>query len=67
MAKEWTLLVLCAILVSGLSAKPSWFKNITTDLFKSPGDILIGGLFPINEMTSDLSKRVKPDDLECNR
>uniref|UniRef100_A0A673IYA0 Taste receptor type 1 member 3 n=1 Tax=Sinocyclocheilus rhinocerous TaxID=307959 RepID=A0A673IYA0_9TELE len=67
MAKEWTLLVLCGILGSGLSAKPSWFKNISADLFKSPGDILVGGLFPINELTSDLSKRVKPDDLECNR
>ncbi|XP_052465223.1 taste receptor type 1 member 3 [Carassius gibelio] len=66
MAKEWTLLLLCGILGSGCSEKPAWFKNITTSLFKSPGDILIGGLFPINELTSDLSKRVKPDDLECN-
>nr|BBE15826.1 taste type 1 receptor 3-2 [Cyprinus carpio] len=66
MTKEWILLVLCGIQGSGLSAKPSWFQNISTDLFKSPGDIMIGGLFPINELTSDLSKRVKPDDLECN-
>ncbi|XP_067287906.1 taste receptor type 1 member 3 [Pseudorasbora parva] len=67
MAKEWTLLVLCGILGSGLSQNPWWFENITTDIFKSPGDILIGGLFPINELTSVLSERVKPDDLECNR
>ncbi|XDV51232.1 hypothetical protein PO909_020153 [Leuciscus waleckii] len=66
MAKEWTLLVLCGILGSGLSKNPSWFENISTNLFKSPGDILIGGLFPINELTSELSKRVKPDDIECN-
>ncbi|RXN23067.1 taste receptor type 1 member 3-like isoform X3 [Labeo rohita] len=66
MAKEWTLLVLCGILGTGFSEKPSWFGNISTSLFKSPGDILIGGLFPINELTSELSKRVKPDDLECN-
>lgn len=67
MAKEWTLLVLCGILGSGFSKNPSWFENISTNLFKSPGDILIGGIFPINELTSELSKRVKPDDLECNR
>uniref|UniRef100_A0A8C1IW17 Taste receptor type 1 member 3 n=1 Tax=Cyprinus carpio TaxID=7962 RepID=A0A8C1IW17_CYPCA len=66
MAKEWTLLLLCGLLGSGFSENPSWFKNISTSLFKSPGDILIGGLFPINKLTSDLSKRVKPDDLECN-
>ncbi|XP_051769381.1 taste receptor type 1 member 3 isoform X2 [Ctenopharyngodon idella] len=66
MAKEWTLLLLCGILGSGLSENPSWFENISTNLFKSPGDIMIGGLFPINELTSVLSKRVKPDDLECN-
>uniref|UniRef100_A0A8C1H935 Taste receptor type 1 member 3 n=3 Tax=Cyprinus carpio TaxID=7962 RepID=A0A8C1H935_CYPCA len=66
MAKEWTLLWLCGLLGSGFSENPSWFKNISTSLFKSPGDILIGGLFPINKLTSDLSKRVKPDDLECN-
>ncbi|KAL0180707.1 hypothetical protein M9458_023113, partial [Cirrhinus mrigala] len=57
MAKEWTLLVLCGIVGAGFSENPLWFRNISTSLFKSPGDILIGGLFPINELTSELSKR----------
>lgn len=67
MAMEGSLMVLCVILGSGISANPPWFDNITTDLFKSPGDILIGGIFPINELTSNLSQRVKPDDIHCDR
>ncbi|TRY76144.1 hypothetical protein DNTS_031477 [Danionella cerebrum] len=65
--KEWIFLALCSIsLRSGNCENPPWFKNITTNLFRSPGDILIGGLFPISQLTSDLSKREKPDDVECN-
>ncbi|XP_051957904.1 taste receptor type 1 member 3 [Xyrauchen texanus] len=67
MAQEWILLLCLGFLGSGLSQNPPWFKNISTSLFKSPGDILLGGLFPINEITSNLSKHVKPDDIECNR
>lgn len=66
MKNKWTFLVLCGILGSGLGDNPSWFNNITTNFFKSPGDILIGGLFPINQLTSELSQRVKPDDLQCD-
>lgn len=67
MAMEWTLMVLCGILGSGLSDNPPWFINITTDLFRSPGDIMIGGIFPIKKLTSNLSERVKPDDVHCDR
>ncbi|XP_036387711.1 taste receptor type 1 member 3 [Megalops cyprinoides] len=45
---------------------PPWFQNITTSLFKSPGDFLLGGLFPINDLTSNLSERLEPDDIHCN-
>ncbi|XP_055040994.1 taste receptor type 1 member 3 [Misgurnus anguillicaudatus] len=64
---DWTLMVLCGILGSGLSQNPPWFDNITTDLFRSPGDIMIGGIFPIKELTSNLSQRVTPDDVHCDR
>ncbi|XP_031422953.1 taste receptor type 1 member 3 [Clupea harengus] len=43
-----------------------WLQNISTDLFRSPGDILLGGLFPINELTSNLSEREEPDEIQCN-
>ncbi|KAA0707507.1 Taste receptor type 1 member 3 [Triplophysa tibetana] len=67
MAIDRTLMVLCVILGSGISVNPPWFENITTGLFRSPGDILIGGIFPIKELTSNLSQRVKPNDIHCDR
>ncbi|KAJ7999059.1 hypothetical protein DPEC_G00211470 [Dallia pectoralis] len=63
-----TLLVLCWVLGTGCGQNdPAWFQNITTNLFNSSGDILIGGLFPINELTSNLSQRLKPDSVVCDR
>ncbi|CAB1314895.1 unnamed protein product [Coregonus sp. 'balchen'] len=62
------LLVLCWVFGAGCSqSSPPWFQNITTNLFNSSGDILLGGLFPINELTSNLSYRVKPDNISCDR
>ncbi|XP_076861650.1 taste receptor type 1 member 3 [Brachyhypopomus gauderio] len=63
----WILLVLCCLLWSGHGENPSWFQNISTSLFKSPGDVLLGGLFPINQLTSNLSEQLEPGDIHCNR
>ncbi|KAI4899621.1 hypothetical protein NFI96_030397 [Prochilodus magdalenae] len=51
---------------AGHGQNPEWFKNISTSLFRSPGDILLGGLFPINQLTSNLSQRMDPDDVRCD-
>ncbi|XP_064411293.1 G-protein coupled receptor family C group 6 member A [Latimeria chalumnae] len=32
---------------------------------RAPGDIIIGGLFPIHEKVKDLSSRTQPDELTC--
>ncbi|XP_063072738.1 taste receptor type 1 member 3-like [Engraulis encrasicolus] len=61
-AQESVLLLSCLFCLG----RADWLQNISTDLFRSSGDILIGGLFPINELTSDLSEREEPDDIECN-
>uniref|UniRef100_A0A3P8ZY35 Taste receptor type 1 member 3 n=1 Tax=Esox lucius TaxID=8010 RepID=A0A3P8ZY35_ESOLU len=45
---------------------PPWFQNITTNLFNASGDILLGGLFPLNELTSNLSQRLQPDSIICD-
>ncbi|KAL6464954.1 hypothetical protein MHYP_G00272710 [Metynnis hypsauchen] len=66
MAMQWTLLAFCLLLKGGHGENPQWFKNISTNLFRSPGDILLGGLFPINQLTSNLSQRAEPDDIHCN-
>ncbi|KAM9443980.1 taste receptor type 1 member 3 [Clarias gariepinus] len=65
MAKLAKLLILCCLLSSANGANPPWFQKITTNLFKSPGDILLGGLFPINQLTSNLTERLEPDDVQC--
>ncbi|KAI5093266.1 taste receptor type 1 member 3 precursor [Silurus meridionalis] len=59
------MLILCCLMSSAHGANPAWFQNISTNLFKSPGDILLGGLFPINQLTSGLKERVEPDDISC--
>ncbi|KAM8916512.1 LOW QUALITY PROTEIN: taste receptor type 1 member 3, partial [Spinachia spinachia] len=68
MAAPFTLLVLCwAFRPSCSENPPQWYYNISTDLFHLPGDILLGGLFPINQLTSDLSHRTRPDNISCAR
>ncbi|KAJ0068902.1 hypothetical protein NL108_014010 [Boleophthalmus pectinirostris] len=65
MVSTFRLLVLALVL--GRSTSNEWFKNISTSLFTLPGDILIGGLFPINQLTSNLSEQNKPGDVQCAR
>ncbi|GLD64182.1 taste receptor type 1 member 3 [Lates japonicus] len=67
MAAPFTLLVLCWALRLSCSVhgSPEWFQNLSTSLFSLPGDIVLGGLFTINELSSNLSKRREPDDISC--
>ncbi|XP_028303215.1 taste receptor type 1 member 3 [Gouania willdenowi] len=46
---------------------PEWFQNISTSLFYLSGDVMLGGLFPINQLTSNLSERTDPDNISCER
>nr|XP_046239299.1 taste receptor type 1 member 3 [Scatophagus argus] len=60
------LLVLCwAFRVSCSNSTPEWFHNISTNLFNLSGDIMLGGLFPINRLTSNLSQRTEPNNISC--
>ncbi|XP_039654326.1 taste receptor type 1 member 3 [Perca fluviatilis] len=66
MAAPFTLLVLCwAFRLSCSASPPEWFNNISTNLFSLPGDIMLGGLFPINQLSSNLSQRMEPNDISC--
>uniref|UniRef100_A0A8C6T5U0 Taste receptor type 1 member 3 n=1 Tax=Neogobius melanostomus TaxID=47308 RepID=A0A8C6T5U0_9GOBI len=60
------LLVLYCALTQVYSSN-EWFNNVSTNLFDLPGNIILGGLFPINLLTSNLSKRTLPDDITCRR
>ncbi|NP_001072097.1 taste receptor, type 1, member 3 precursor [Takifugu rubripes] len=66
MAVSPTLLVLFWVFKM-TSATPAWFQNISTSLFNLPGDIKLGGLFPLNRLTSNLSQRTEPDQISCDR
>ncbi|XP_046881122.1 taste receptor type 1 member 3 [Hypomesus transpacificus] len=62
------LLALCWLSGPGWTqSQPTWFQNISTNLFKETGDIMLGGLFPINQLTSNLSQRDEPNHIECRR
>ncbi|XP_073323757.1 taste receptor type 1 member 3 [Pagrus major] len=66
MAAPAVLLVLCwAFGLSYSASSPEWFQNISTNLFNLSGDIMLGGLFPINQLTSNLSQRREPDNISC--
>ncbi|XP_071350439.1 taste receptor type 1 member 3 [Trachinotus anak] len=67
MAASFILLVLCWLfrLSCSRNDSPEWFHNISTNLFYLSGDIMLGGLFPINELSSNLSQRTEPDDISC--
>ncbi|XP_010781076.1 taste receptor type 1 member 3 [Notothenia coriiceps] len=66
MTAHWTFLVLCcAIRLSHSEDPPEWFQNISTSLFNLPGDIMLGGLFQINLLSSDLSQRTEPSNISC--
>ncbi|XP_010729654.3 taste receptor type 1 member 3 [Larimichthys crocea] len=68
MAKPFGLLNLCFGFILSCSANsPEWFNNISTNLFNLSGDIMLGGLFPINHLTSNLSQRKEPNNISCER
>ncbi|XP_041945159.1 taste receptor type 1 member 3 [Alosa sapidissima] len=64
MPEQNQVLLLCCLCSLGSA---NWLQNIGTNLFRSRGDIMLGGLFPINELTSNLSQREEPSDIQCNR
>uniref|UniRef100_A0A3P8S018 Taste receptor type 1 member 3 n=1 Tax=Amphiprion percula TaxID=161767 RepID=A0A3P8S018_AMPPE len=66
MASCFILLVVCWVFTPSCSVSPpEWFHNISTSLFNLSGDIMLGGLFPINLLTSNLSLRREPDNISC--
>lgn len=68
MAPCLVLLVVCGAFLHGCSTTLSgWFGNVSTSLFSLSGDILLGGLFPINLLTSNLSERKDPNNITCGR
>uniref|UniRef100_A0A671VZM8 Taste receptor type 1 member 3 n=1 Tax=Sparus aurata TaxID=8175 RepID=A0A671VZM8_SPAAU len=60
-----TLVLVWAFGLSYSASSPEWFQNISTNLFNLSGDIILGGLFPINDLTSNLSQRREPDNISC--
>lgn len=68
MATAFRVLVLYwAFRLSCSASSPEWFQNISTSLFDLSGDIMLGGLFPINQLTSNLSQRSEPNNISCER
>ncbi|XP_047439495.1 taste receptor type 1 member 3 [Mugil cephalus] len=66
MAPRCVLLVVCCCAFSA-GTSTEWFRNISTSLFHLNGDIKLGGLFPINELSSNLSDRKEPNAIRCER
>ncbi|XP_056156864.1 taste receptor type 1 member 3 [Lampris incognitus] len=67
MAVPPQLLVLCWMFGLGCCQNShSWLHNIPTSLFNLSGDILLGGLFPINLFTGNRSQSEMPNDISCN-
>ncbi|XP_072308738.1 taste receptor type 1 member 3 [Eucyclogobius newberryi] len=63
---SFNLLVLCCVVSQSHSLSSNeWFNNISTNLFNLSGDIMLGGLFPISLLTSNLSERTEPDKITC--
>ena len=69
MASPFILLVLCWQVRPSDSGNtsPEWYHNISTSLFSLPGDIMLGGLFHINQLSSNLSQRMEPNNISCER
>ncbi|XP_034543607.1 taste receptor type 1 member 3 [Notolabrus celidotus] len=66
MAAPFPLLILCLTFrLSHSVTSPEWFNNISTSLFDLPGDIMLGGLFSINDLTSNLTQRREPNNISC--
>ncbi|XP_058488206.1 taste receptor type 1 member 3-like [Solea solea] len=69
MVSPFILLVLCWQFRLGccVNGSPEWFNDISTNLFSLPGDIMLGGLFSINDLSSNLSQRTKPNNISCEK
>uniref|UniRef100_A0A3Q0RW54 Taste receptor type 1 member 3 n=1 Tax=Amphilophus citrinellus TaxID=61819 RepID=A0A3Q0RW54_AMPCI len=68
MTSHFILLALCCLFrLSCNESLPEWFSNISTNLFSLSGDIMLGGLFPINDLTSNLSEITEPNQISCKR
>uniref|UniRef100_A0A3Q4I9R7 Taste receptor type 1 member 3 n=1 Tax=Neolamprologus brichardi TaxID=32507 RepID=A0A3Q4I9R7_NEOBR len=68
MASRFTLLVLCCFFTLSCSESlPEWVSNISTNLFSLSGDIMLGGLFPINDVTSSLTMKYTVDEINGNQ
>lgn len=68
MAAPAALLVLFwAFSLSCSASTPEWFHNISTSLFNLSGDVMLGGLFPISQLTSNLTQRTEPDNISCEK
>ncbi|XP_024126448.1 taste receptor type 1 member 3 [Oryzias melastigma] len=66
MAACLLLLVVCW-LFRPVCTSPEWFNNISTDLFSMPGDIKLGGLFPIKEQSNGTSNdSTKLNSITCD-
>ncbi|XP_031590916.2 LOW QUALITY PROTEIN: taste receptor type 1 member 3-like [Oreochromis aureus] len=66
MASCFTLMALCCFFrLSCSESLPEWVSNISTNLFSLSGDIMLGGLFPINDVTSNLSDITEPNQIRC--
>ncbi|XP_003459628.1 taste receptor type 1 member 3-like [Oreochromis niloticus] len=66
MASRLTLLVFCFFFrLSCSQSLPEWVSNISSNLFSLSGDIMLGGLFPINDITSSLSDITEPNQIRC--
>ncbi|XP_014902766.1 taste receptor type 1 member 3 [Poecilia latipinna] len=46
-------------------SSPEWFQNITTNLFSLPGDVTLGGLFPINQQSNSNGLISEPNSIKC--
>ncbi|XP_041639530.1 taste receptor type 1 member 3 [Cheilinus undulatus] len=66
MTAHSALLLLCSMFrLSYCVTSPEWFNNISTNLFDLSGDIMLGGLFQLNDLTSNLTQRREPDNVSC--
>ncbi|KAM4582727.1 taste receptor type 1 member 3 [Fundulus diaphanus] len=55
----WALRPCCSV------SSPEWFQNISTNLFSFPGDVNLGGLFPINQQLDNVTLISEPNSIKC--
>ncbi|XP_069546688.1 taste receptor type 1 member 3 [Brachyistius frenatus] len=68
MTSRLTVLLVCSLFRLSCSvSSPEWFHNISTSILSLSGDIMLGGLFNLNQLTSNLSLRYEPNSIRCER